>query len=78
LILACIITPRRKSRAARLTLPALVASPRGPGRDRILDIAPEWDTTKNGVRNGGEGRVGVTPMPHAPNTREVPFDLNFD
>ena len=46
-------TPRRKSRAARLTLAAPVVSPCGKGMDRRLDIAPEWDTAKNDMRNGG-------------------------
>ena len=77
-ILTYIDTPRRKSRAARLTLRASVASPCGPGRDRTLDIASAWDTAKNGVRNGGVRRPGVAPVPHAPSTREVPFDLTFD
>jgi hypothetical protein len=69
---------RRKSRAAQLTLPALVASPCGPGWDRTLDIAPEWDTVKNGVRNGDVRRLGVAPVPHAPSTREGPLDPTFD
>src|SRR5512135_2383429 len=51
--LTCIKMPRRKSRAARLTLPAPVVSPCEKGRDRTLDIAPERDTAKNEVRNGG-------------------------
>jgi hypothetical protein len=39
--LTCIKMPRRKSRAARLTLAASVVSPCEKGRDRTLDIAPE-------------------------------------
>src|SRR5512135_2939067 len=64
----CIKMPRRKSRAARLTLAASVASPCEKGRKETLDIAPERDTVKNDVRNGGVGwprmvRFGKRPEP---------------
>src|SRR4051794_27006881 len=57
---------------------ASVASQCEPGRERTLDIDREWDTGKNGVRNDDVHRLGVGPVPHAPSTREVPFDLTVD